>query len=146
MEDRLCPHRHHSRGATALGTRDEPSLHHLTTRGAKQIVNRPVIGMGLSRPVRLFVGVRSAEYFSQACQASSQARAKEAVVTDLGKPFWQNMLEKAANEFFGRKKAGLGLSGLSGLVAKSHLTIAQINQPMVADGYSKDVGSQIFER
>jgi len=49
------------------------------------------------------------------------------------------------DELFSRERTQLELSGISGMVAKGHLVVFELDQAAVADCHAKDIGSQAFQ-
>ena len=56
------------------------------------------------------------------------------------------MLQDTVDEFFGGEGAELKLAGIGCPVAEGDLPILQFHQAAVANGNSKDIGGQVFER
>lgn len=55
------------------------------------------------------------------------------------------MLKKAADELLSRYGADLGLSRRRFLVFKGDPSVVELEDPVVGDGHSKDVRSQVLE-
>jgi len=73
------------------------------------------------------------------------AGAEEALRTHLDVTFWQDMLQKSADEFFRRQFADLDFTGVGSLVAKSNLLVGYFHDTVVADGNPKDVRRQVLQ-
>lgn len=71
--------------------------------------------------------------------------AEQAVVAHFDKAWWQDVLQKAPDEFLCWHRAGSGFVAVGLLIAKGDLVIFKVKQPVVAEGHAKDVGGQIFQ-
>jgi hypothetical protein len=71
--------------------------------------------------------------------------AEEAEIADLDEAPGQDVLEEAVDELFGREGAEGGLAGRRRAVTESDLVVFEFDQAAIADGDSKDVGSQVLE-
>ena len=72
--------------------------------------------------------------------------AHQAVVANLGEALRQDVLEEAADEFFGGDLRGLDLISRRILVLKSNESVLEAKDAVIADGHSKDVRGKILER
>jgi hypothetical protein len=75
----------------------------------------------------------------------AQTGTEEAVVADLNEALRQNMLQETANELLGSEGANPGLTCARFSVAECDLPMVQLEDTLVTDGHSKDVGSQILQ-
>jgi hypothetical protein len=72
-------------------------------------------------------------------------RMQPAKEPDSGEAFWQNMLEKAADQFGRFQRDGLGLAGLGVAVAPEDFAGGQLLQLAIGGGGLEDVTSQVTE-
>ena len=91
------------------------------------------------------VGGLRGELSAQRLKVLSVGWAEEAIVTHLDEALGQDMLKETVNESFGGQRAALGLAGI-GFVTKRDLVILDLDDATVAEGDTKDVGSEILER
>jgi len=54
------------------------------------------------------------------------------------------MLEKTADEFFGRYGAGHDFASFGRAVAKADMRVGHFEDALVVDGHAKDVGRQVL--
>jgi hypothetical protein len=74
------------------------------------------------------------------------AIAEEAEITDAMKPMRQNMEEKATDEFLGGKCHGFLLTVVSiVLISEAHLTVFDVQQAVVRDGYAVGVAADVIQ-
>ena len=70
---------------------------------------------------------------------------QEPVIAYFLKALGQNMLEEPSDEFFGRKRPVFPALRCPVLHLKCHLAVVELFDALVGDGYSTDIGSQIFQ-
>ena len=75
----------------------------------------------------------------------SQGGAEEAIITDLDEAFGQNMLQEAMNEIFSTQRARSFHSGLRVPITKRDLVVFQLQDAVIANGHSEDVGCKILQ-
>ena len=85
-----------------MGRKEFQFLHHLATSRTKHLICGAMIGLGFPVNGSLLIWSKSIELFSQVSQARSQTGAEKAIVTNLDETLWENVLQKTADEFFGR--------------------------------------------
>ena len=76
-------------------------------------------------------------------QVVAVARAKQAVIPDLDQVVRPDMVQEPADECLGRDCADLDCPRLGVLVLEGDLAIDALEEAVVADRHTKDVGSQI---
>lgn len=70
---------------------------------------------------------------------------QETVIAHLMKPFWQNVLQKAAQELHCRKYHGLPLPGGGILLTEGYVVVVQSNYAVVGDGNPVDISPQVTQ-
>ena len=75
----------------------------------------------------------------------TRAGTEEAIVPDLDESLGQNMLQETTNELLSGEGAEPGLICAGFGVAEGDLPISQLEDTLVTDGHSEDVGSQILQ-
>ncbi len=86
-----------------------------------------------------------AEYLPGFFEPPAIGRREQPVIPDLDKTIGEDVLEKAADELLGRDGREPDLIGRRLLVGESDQAIVEFDDPPVADGDAKDVGSEILE-
>jgi len=101
-------------------------------------------------PLRQLTGqyllMEPAQQSSDQSKRAAFPRAEDAIVPDLHKALWQDMLQEAADEFLGTQCAEAGFSAAGIPVGKGDLAVSKSADAPVAQRHAKDVGSQILER
>lgn len=77
--------------------------------------------------------------------AFSAGGAGQAIMTDFGETFGQDMLDKALEKLGGGQLDVLDLLGSIVAVAKGDLTVFNLFQPRVSDGDAEDVTAQVVQ-
>lgn len=71
---------------------------------------------------------------------------KPAIVTDLLKAVWQDVVKESADEFFNRKSIGFEFVAVGAIApGVGHMTIAQFDDTVVTDGDFVSIATEIFQ-
>jgi hypothetical protein len=78
-------------------------------------------------------------------EAGTLSRTEQAIIADLLKTLGQDVLKEAMDELFDWQGSGFRMAGSRVWVAESDMGLAQLEQPVVAEGDAEDVGGQILQ-
>ena len=87
-----------------------------------------------------------AQHSSDQSEHGTFPGAKEAIVADLHKALWQDMLQESPHELLRPQREGPNFPAAGIPVAIGDPVAIQLLNASIAERHAKDVGSQILER